>query len=291
MTGPQVAPNSAFWLAMQGDAVSLTEIIDFELPGGVKFHWTMTNQPITYTLSSAPTTYIPFPGMTPGGLEETNNLQVAAANFLMQNTGSIIANMLQNDFAQAVVKVGRIFTSTPDLGRMEIFNGQIGDFTYNRIELTGQARNIWKSLQINWPYYTYKDTCSWRFGSQGCGFNTASVTLAVASVNVGSSTTQDILLPAGTLAAYANGRFDFGRLTVTAGVNSGMARTIRTQSSDLISLATPLPFSDFTGIQVSIFPGCRKRLIEDCKSLYNNDQNFLGWPWIILNALPRFKVS
>jgi hypothetical protein len=224
-------------------------------------------------------------------LKLSNNLQVAAVNFVLQNSGASIQNLIENDFATGLLKVGRVFASTPDLGRMEVYNGQVGDFSYNRTQITGQARNIWKSLSIQWPYYTYRDTCVWRFGSAGCGFNTSSITLAVNSVNVGSSDTTDILLPTGTLSLYTAGRFDFGRCTVTAGVNSGMVRTIRVQTGDLITLGQPLASSDLTGIKLSIFPGCRKRLIDDCKSLYNNDKNFMGWPWIILSALPRFKVK
>lgn len=292
MTNPVVAPNSAFWLRMQSDGVDLTEIIDMELPGGTVFHWTTTNQPITYTLSGAKTTYVPFDGLTPGGVKESNNLEVAAINFIMQNTGSAIQGLIENDFATARLKVGRVFISTPDLGRMEYYNGQVGDFTYNRTQITGQARNIWKSLSIKWPYYVYQDTCGWRFGSAGCGFNTASVTAAITSVNVGSSTTSNILVASGMITqSFANNRFDFGRLTVTFGVNSGIVRTIRAHSGDLLTLANPLPFADFTGIKLSIFPGCRKRLVADCHSIYNNDKNALAWPWIILNALPRFKVK
>jgi hypothetical protein len=37
---------------------------------------------------------------------------------------------------------------------------------------------------------------------------------------------------------------------------------------------------DLSGLTLSIHPGCKKRLLEDCKSLYNNDKNFLGFPWI-----------
>jgi uncharacterized phage protein (TIGR02218 family) len=289
---PQVSPNSAYFTRLQGDTVDLTELIDFELPGGTSFRWTTSNHEITYTLSGVLTNYKTFPGMTPGGLQQSNNMQVAAVNFIMQNTGSAIRDLLLNDFAQARIKVGRVFISTPDLGRMEVYNGQVGDFTYNRTQVTGQARNIWKSLNIQWPYYTYMNNCVWRFGSVGCGMNTTSLTVAITSVNVGSSTQLAILCASGMITrSYANDRFDFGRLTVTAGVNSGIVRTIRQHSGDLITLANALPFPDFTGIQLAVFPGCRKRVLEDCKSLYNNDKNFMGFPWITLTPLPRFRVK
>jgi uncharacterized phage protein (TIGR02218 family) len=200
----------------------------------------------------------------------------------MANSGAVLQQqLLTADFQIAALKIGQVFTDTPDLGRMDIYNGKMGDFSYTRHDITGQARNLWKSLNVQWPYYTYQDKCAWRFGSAGCGFNTASITIAINTINVGSSTSINLLLNSGTLSSsYTNGRFNYGRVTVTAGVNAGMIRTIRTHTGDLLFLGQALPNGDLTGIQLSIFPGCNKRLLEDCHSLYNNDANFLGFPWI-----------
>ena len=280
--------NSAFWVRLQADDLEIAELIDLETPSGGSFHWTTANQPITYTLSGVPTTYIPFPGGTGSGIEESIDLGVSVMDFTMANTGPILqGQLLSADFALAALKIGQIFTDTPDLDRMEIYTGKIGDFQFDRLELSGQARNLWKSLNVQWPYYTYQDKCAWRFGSAGCGFNTSSITLAINTINVGSSTTLNILLNSGTLTqSFANNRFDLGRATFTSGTNSGAVRTIRVQTGDLLSLSYILPNGDLTGLQLSIYPGCKKRLIDDCKSLYNNDTNFFGSPWI-----PKFEQA
>jgi uncharacterized phage protein (TIGR02218 family) len=205
---------------------------------------------------------------------------VSVIDFTIANSGTELqGNLLSSDFALAFVQVGRVFIDTPDLGRMEMYTGKVGDFQYDRLELTGQMRNLWKSLNVNWPYYTYQDKCAWRFGSAGCGFNLSSVTLST-SIVVGSSTAIDLLLPAGTLSGFANGRFTFGRCTITGGENVGVVRAIRAHSGDLISLSYQLSNPDLTGLTLDINPGCQKRLLEDCKSLYNNDKNFMGFPWI-----------
>lgn len=276
--------SSAFFTRLQGDAVDMCELIDVELPGGKIFHWTTCNDPLTYTLSGTATKYTPFAGGTPNGIKESSDLAVSVIDFIMANTGSDIQNMLaSNDFPMAVVKIGNVFTDTPDLGRMEQFQGKIGDFVYDRQNVQGQARNRWNSMNVQWPYYTYEDTCQWRFGSTGCGYNTASVTISIASIVVGSSTSLDVLLPAGTLSnSYANDRFVFGRATVTGGVNSGQIRTIRAHTGDLISFSHPLPINSMTSFTMDIWPGCRKRQIEDCTSLYNNAKNFLGFRKILI---------
>lgn len=275
-------PNTAFYQRLQGDQVDICDVLDVTLPTGEAFHWTTANGEITYTLSGAPTIYHPFPGKTVRGTEEGMKMAVSVVDFIIANSGDALQGQLLNgDFAMAKVLIGRVFTDTPDLGRYEVYDGKVGDFSYNRQEITGQARNLWKGLNVQWPFITYNDHCGWKFGSTPCGYNTSSVTVVVSAINVGSSTALDILCPSGTLSSsWANGRFEFGRATVTFGANSGQVRTIRTHTGDLLSMSHPLPYSDMTSMQLSIWPGCSKRLIIDCKSIYGNSKHALAFPWI-----------
>jgi uncharacterized phage protein (TIGR02218 family) len=275
--------SSAFYGRLQETGGELAELIDLECRN-VAFRWTSANNRIFSTLSGDLLEYQPFPGSTPSGIEESSDLGVAVIDFMMANTGEVFsAVMAGGDFAAAALRISRVFIDTPDLDRMVIYDGKIGDYSYNRKAVTGQARNMWKGIQTQWPYYTYQDNCAWRFGGPGCGFNTQSVTISVATsaVNVGSSTTLELQLQAGYLSnSFANGRFDFGRLTVTGGINSGQVRTIRTHVGDTLGLSYPLSVNCLTNVSFDIWPGCRKRLIEDCHSLYNNTTNFLGFPFI-----------
>lgn len=261
----------------------IAELIDLTTRNA-SFHWTTSNQKIIATWSGALTEYLPFPGGTPQGIEESSDMGVAVVDFVMANTGEIFSALMSGgDFSMAGLEIDRVFIDTPDLGRMVIYEGQIGDYSYTRMAVTGQARNKWQGLSTQWPYYTYQDNCGWRFGSVGCGFDTSSVTLDVntATVIVSSSTTIDVRLQDGFLSnSFGNGRFDFGRLTVTGGVNSGQVRTIRVHTGDLLSLSYPLSINSMAGFSAEIFPGCRKRLVPDCTSLYNNAENFFGFPWI-----------
>lgn len=278
-----ICPNSAFFDRLQWDAIDLVELIDLELPGGGgAFHFTTANEQITYTLSGAATTYIPFAGGTPTGVQQDNNLGVSVIDFVMQNSISVISDMVENsDFGQAGMKIGRVFASTPDLGRMDIYTGQTGDFSHDRIQLKGQGRNLWKSLSVQWPYYLYQDACGWRFGGPGCGVNANSYNVSINTIDVNSSSTIDLVFPTGTLTnSFADGRFDFGRLAVVGGVNSGALRTIRSHVGDKLSLSYDLASADVTSIAFVIRPGCRKRIVEDCTSIYNNSKRALAF-WTI----------
>lgn len=275
--------NSAFFTKMQNDGERMSLLIDLETTGG-NYHWTSDNKEIFYTLSGASTKYEPFPGQTLDGLRQSNDLGVSVVDFILANSGGVIGNLLtNNDLDYATLKVGRVFTDTPDLDRMEIFQGQLGDYSFNRNGISGQARDRFASSRTRFPYYNYQDKCTWRFGDTGCGYNTTSVTLvySVGDVDVASCTTLNILMNSGTLSAsYSNGYFDFGRLTVTNGANSGQLRTIRTHTGDLLGLSHRLPVNSFGFFNISIYPGCSKRRIADCRSKYNNEENFNGFPWI-----------
>jgi uncharacterized phage protein (TIGR02218 family) len=273
--------NSAFYAKLQLPGAQIAYLIDLEIPSA-SWHWGTSNRPILYTLSGALTQYDPFPGQSLNGIKDSSDLGVAVIDFVLANTSGMFGKLLNNqDLDSAVLKVGMIFSDTPNLGRMERFHGKLGEYSYDRMRLTGQARNLWNSADVPFPHYNYQDNCAWRFGSAGCGFNVTSVTMLIGSVVVGSSTTWNLLLNSGTVSAsFSNGRFDFGRVTVTDGVNSGHVRTIRAHSGDLLLLSYPLPVNSFANMKLSIYPGCRKRRIDDCHSLYNNTKHFLGFPWI-----------
>lgn len=277
------APNSAYYAKLQLDHGQLVELIDLEA-ANYSFHWTTANHRVTASWSGTQTDYDPFPGTTMRGVEESADMGVSVVDFIIANSGEIFGKLTAgSDFAMSKLAVCRVFTDTPDLGRMWIYHGRLGDYSFTRKAVTGQARNMWQGAQLQWPYYTYMDTCVWKFGSPGCGFDTTSITRVVSNgyISIGSSDSLTLTLTPGFLSnSYANGRFDFGRLTVTAGVNSGQVRTIRSHSSDILNLSHPLLINSLAGMQFSIFPGCRKRILEDCTSLYNNAENFQGYPWI-----------
>lgn len=278
------SPSSAYFAKLQDDGVLLADIIELET-NGPSFFWTTANHGIVYTLSGTAQEYSPFPGEGLTGLKEDLSLGVNALAFVIINSGSLLSALLTaNDFDSAEVKIGRIFTDTPDLGRMEIFQGRLGNLSYDRDAIATQARAKFSQAKNRWPYYNYQDNCIWRFGSSGCGVDTTSFTFTTAtdSWDTGSCTTINLLAGSGTFQqSFSAGQLDFGRLTVTDGVNSGHVRTIRAHTGDLLFLSHPLPVNSFANFAADIYPGCRKRRIADCHSLYNNvTSGFVGFEWI-----------
>lgn len=268
--------NSAFWLRLQGDDMQIAETIRLD-HANLQKRWTTNNDPIVRSGE----VYSPFPGRSEGGVEESSDLSVSVAGFVFSNSGGEFDSLLgASNFDMAAVIVERCFTDTPDLGSIEIFRGLLGDISYTRTEISGEARTQWGGKNQNWPYYAYKDTCGWRFGSQGCGIDTSSFTYTFSGTQIASGTAIAVVMTGTTLTqSFSNGHFDFGRLTWLTGPNSGEVRTIRTHSGNLLGLSHKLPYTANSG-DFQIFPGCRKRWEADCTSKYNNEENFLGFKWI-----------
>ena len=265
--------SSAYWNLCQQDAVNVTELITLS-SRVYTWRWTTNNADIV----SSGFTFVPFPGNTGNGIEEGIDLGIATIDFTIVNSGSDFEPVLQaNDLDMASIIVRRVHVSTPDGGSVEIYRGKIGDYTYNRKQISGQARNFFNSINVQWPMYTYMDQCAWRFGSPGCGFNTSSITVSSTMNPVSSGYRLGALC---SIASKEINYYEKGRFTFTSGANSGHARSVRVHSGTRIEFSHTVPYNIASGDAFSLYPGCSKRLEADCTSKYNNDRNFLGFPWI-----------
>ena len=269
--------NSAFFNALQQDAVQITELVT--LTSQTKsWYWTSNNGVIV----SSGINYVPFPGGTGSGVEESTDLGIAAIDFVFANSGGEFDELLDGqELDMAAVTVERVLTNSPDIDRMAVYAGRLGDYSYDRRQIYGQARDKFDGADIKWPYYTYMDQCSWRFGSTGCGFDTTTI-VASGQLQQSSANKINVLVSSAQLTSsgYNNGHFDRGRVTVLTGANSGAVRTVRAQTGDLLELSHGLPYDVTSGDFFTLFRGCRKRLVADCTSVFDNSSNFLGFPWI-----------
>ena len=276
---PYTLPNSQFFEKLQDETVLIAETIDLFTPGG-EFYWTTTNDNVSTLNSSGDAVeYTPFPGQTAGGTRQSTDLTIETIRFVVANSGGVFdALLVGKEIMRSSLVIRRFFTDTPGLGAWEIFRGDIGDFKWTRDLITGQVRDEWDSHTQKWPYYNYQDLCIWKFGGAGCGIDVSSFTVPL-SIDASSSTPTTIHCFSGTLTqSFANDRLTFGKFSVTFGANSGHVRSVRAHSGDVIELSHRLG-SGVTSIAADVFPGCRKRLIEDCTSLYDNSARHNSYEW------------
>jgi len=265
--------TSGYWALCQLDTVNIAELIT--LSGRTQtWRWTTSNQEIV----SSTYTFVPFLGGAGNGIEESIDLAIATIDFTLTNSGNDFEPVLiANDLDMATIVVRRVHVSTPDGGTNEIYRGKVGDYSYNRDQISGQARNFFNSINVQWPMYTYMDQCAWRFGSPGCGFNTSSITVSSTVTPVSSGYRIGAVCAMNSLS---NGYYERGKFSFISGTNSGLSRSVRVHSGTRIEFSHAFPYNIASGDLFSLYPGCRKRLVDDCTSKYNNTRNALAFPWI-----------
>lgn len=271
--------NSAFMERLEREDVgNYVEVIALEGRGFNKF-FTTCNQHVYATLSGQLRGYEPLPGQASGTIQNATDLTVATMEFMLASSAAteLLTLINANQIDAADITIERLFVDTPDLGRMPVYRGKLGDIQWNRQSVKAQGRNVWDSYDTMWPYHTYADGCAWRFGSAGCGIDTSSFTITVPASAVIVSSCSRIGVFTSSLGAQPDDHYTFGRVTWTSGANSGQVRAIREHIGNAIQFSHALPFQPVSGDTFSIFPGCRKRRIHDCTSKYNNARNFLGF--------------
>ena len=72
--------------------------------------------------------------------------------------------------------------------------------------------------------------------------------------------------------------FTAGKLTFTSGLNNGLSMEVKVSAPGSLTLHEAMPFLIAAGDAYSVYAGCTKRFVEDCKNKHNNVINFRGFP-------------
>ena len=99
------------------------------------------------------------------------------------------------------------------------------------------------------------------------------------------------------LDAYADGWFDDGALTFETGANAGRTIEVKswTHGTRRLELWEPARLTVAVNDQFRVYPGCHKRILEDCRDKFQipgsllfangNARNFRGEPYVPGGAL------
>jgi hypothetical protein len=104
----------------------------------------------------------------------------------------------------------------------------------------------------------------------------------VATHMYGGTDDRKVLYVSVTDPRAADGWFDGGVVTWETGDNAGATVEVRTWVADpgIATLFLPAGYAPAAGDLLKIYPGCTKRLLEDCKAKFNNVINFRGEPYV-----------
>ena len=221
--------------------------------------------------------YVSRLGVTPSALEQ----QVGAAV-----PNSEINGTLNTDFATEADILGGVWDGAEvfifevnyrDLsqGWMILQTGTLGDVSVGRSSFKAEVRGLAQSLQqVVGEVYT--QTCTANLGDSRCKVNVED--LRVMSGAVFSVSSRQAFST--NLSGFALDYFGAGVITWVTGANAGFSMEVNSYTSPAFALNLPMPFNVAVGDTFTVIPGCRKRVIEDCKTKFANILNFRGYPYV-----------
>lgn len=176
----------------------------------------------------------------------------------------------------ADVTLLRAFAPAPGeaiTGTIKLFAGRVGDCELGRTSARLSIDSHLKLLNAPVPRNAYQSGCLNTVYDSACGLDRASreVIVSVTSVN------GDVI---GVSPAIAAGWFAAGpcRFGGSSGANAGRSVSIRSNTSNTITLLNPFPVSLQVGNTLYLAPGCNKTM-DACNQL-NNIVRFRGQPFV-----------
>lgn len=164
---------------------------------------------------------------------------------------------------------------SPWIGGIPMFHGRVSTAdSAGRVASKLKVKSDLVLLNINEPSTLEQPSCTHTLFDTGCKLNRASFS-TIATITAGTPTSSFIPWT-GALASHSLGTFH-----IDDGYGVTLIRTIRQAVAGVgLNLAYPLEIVPVVGDSFTAWPGC-DRLLTTCQSaLFNNQQNFLGFPFV-----------
>jgi len=158
--------------------------------------------------------------------------------------------------------------------RLLLEEGFVGEVKRGELGFAAEVRSFAKAFDEE-RGRLYLRSCSADLGDARCG-----VALAAAAASVTASDGR-LGLSALGLASYPDGHFTGGRLTFTAGANTGFATEVKRHGVEgdaaVFQLWQAPPAAIEAGDGFNVTPGCDKSFAT-CRAKFGNGVNFRGFP-------------
>jgi uncharacterized phage protein (TIGR02218 family) len=215
------------------------------------------------------------PGLDVSSIVHTTGLAVDNLELTTLDDGSTFlqADVLGGLWRNAAFVISKLNRNSVGDGVTVLMVGTVGDVTLEQGVIRAELRGLQQYLQQPIGSVSSR-TCRARVGDAMCTVNIPSLT--VAGTVTGVTSTQVFVFGA---SGAAEDYFAEGLLTFTSGLNIGLAQKVKVFAADkTITLSVPMIQAVQIGDTFTVYPGCRKRLAEDCFTKFNNVVNFQGEP-------------
>lgn len=219
-------------------------------------------------------TYQAAAGYTPTAIASNASLAVdhLEVEGLLDSAAITEADLATGRWDHASVEIFQVNYADLGQGVLRLRKGRLGEVRSEGDAFTADLRGMLQALD-----YTigelYSPICRADLGDARCGVNLAPRTVTSSVVAV----TSNEQFAASGLGA--DSRFAGGRLTWTAGANTGLSMEVKAQASGAVSLVLPMPHPIAVGDTFSVAEGCDK-LFATCQHKFGNALRFRGEPHV-----------
>jgi uncharacterized phage protein (TIGR02218 family) len=219
--------------------------------------------------------YRASPGLDVSSIVHSAGLAVDNLELTTLDDGSTFsqADVLGGLWRNAAFVISKLNRNSIADGVTVLMVGTVGDVSLQRGVIHAELRGLQQYLQQPIGSVSSR-TCRARVGDAMCTVDIPSLTVT-GSVSAVTSNQVFVFGASGAVVDY----FAEGLLTFTSGLNVGLSQKVKVFAADkTITLSLPMVQAILVGDTFTVYPGCRKRLAEDCVSKFDNVLNFQGEP-------------
>jgi uncharacterized phage protein (TIGR02218 family) len=226
-------------------------------------------------------TYLAAPGIDWASLVITSGLQVDNSEITALDDGTIFtrADVMQRLWVNSAFALFEFNWASPSDGIDTRLVGNFGELQLKRSTVVIELRGLTQYLQQPVGPVSQK-TCRNRLGVDDGMHSFCNVAMGPFTH---SGTVTAVANPAqftdSGLAAQPSDRFGEGTVLWLTGNNAGVLSHVKSFAAGVFGLTKPLLTAIQIGDTFTAVAGCRKRLIEDCKTKFNKVQRFQGEPY------------
>lgn len=256
---------------LQGSVTTLATCWKATLKNSTVYGFTDHTENITYNS----VVYQASTGYTPTNISTTENLSVDNLEVMGMLSASSIADadIEAGLWDYAEIEIFQVNYKDLTQGALLQRKGWLGEVRTGKTVFTAELRGMAQKLQQTIGEL-YSPTCRATLGDARCGKDLTAFTF---TGTVETVTSNRQFTDSGLVQSDAY--FDYGLITWTGGLNVGLSMEVKTYTTGAVLLQLPMPYSVQVGDSFSIVAGCAKRIIEDCKTKFNNVVNFRGEPY------------
>lgn len=253
---------------LDGGVVSLAMLMTITRRDGQVTRLTDYDRPVTF----GGNTYQPQAGLKRSALSVSEGLAVDNMEVTGYFDGNLTEEALRKGkFDVAEVEVSFVEASSPDTyGAIGMFYGFVADTKRHRDRFTLSVNGFTVLLQQQLSEVTSPD-CRANLGDARCKVNMTAHTYTGTITGIVSSTEYAVSV------SQPAGRFTYGTVTFTSGLNSGAEIEIKSSSTGSITLFLPPEYTVAVGDAITLKAGCDKTAAT-CSGTYSNIINMQAEP-------------